>query len=99
MPDIAASTRSSSAAAKPEDFEVGLQEFSGKGDPLEMGPYIRIFQNGDGAGFNWNYGGRLYGQPPATNYQQMSKKARLKMTFNGEALAELDIRASYLTLF
>ena len=38
-------------------------------------------------------------QPPATNYQQMSKKARLKMTINGEAVAEIDIRASYLTLF
>jgi len=61
--------------------------------------YIRIFQNGDEAGFNWNYGGRLYSQPAATNYQQMSKKARLKMTFNGEAVAEIDIRASYLTLY
>ena len=61
--------------------------------------YIRIFQNGDEAGFNWNYGGRLYSQPPATNYQQMSKKARLKMNINGEAVAEIDIRASYLTLF
>jgi hypothetical protein len=60
---------------------------------------IRIFQNGDEAGFNWNYGGRLYSQPAATNYQQMSKKARLKMTFNGEAVAEIDIRASYLTLY
>ena len=61
--------------------------------------YIRIFQNGDADGFNWNYGGRLYSQPAATNYQQMSKKARLKMTFNGEAVAEIDVRASYLTLF
>ncbi len=61
--------------------------------------YIRIFQNGDQARFNWNYGGRLYSQPPATNYQQMSKQARLKMTINGEAVAEIDIRASYLTLF
>jgi hypothetical protein len=61
--------------------------------------YIRIFQNGDQAGFDWNYGGRLYSQPPRTNYQQMSKLKRLKMKFNGEAVAELDIRASYLTLF
>jgi hypothetical protein len=61
--------------------------------------YIRIFQNGDAASFNWNYGGRLYSQPSASNYQQMSKKARLKMTINGEAVAEIDIRASYLTLF
>jgi hypothetical protein len=61
--------------------------------------YIRIFQNGDQAGFDWNFGGRLYSQPSATNYQQLSKKARLKMTFNGEPVAEIDIRASYLTLF
>jgi hypothetical protein len=61
--------------------------------------YIRIFQNGDATGFNWNYGGRLYSQPSASNYQQMSKKRRLKMTINGEAVAEIDIRASYLTLF
>jgi hypothetical protein len=61
--------------------------------------YIRIFQNGDEAGFNWNYGGRLYSQPSDNNYQQLSKKARLKMTINGAAVAEIDIRASYLTLF
>jgi hypothetical protein len=61
--------------------------------------YIRIFQNGDEAGFNWNFGGRLYSQPPASNYQQMSKLKRLKMTMNGEPVAEIDIRASYLTLF
>ena len=29
----------------------------------------------------------------------MSKLKRLKMKFNGEAVAEIDIRASYLTLF
>ena len=61
--------------------------------------YIRIFQNGDEAGFNWNFGGGLYSQPPAFNYQQMSKLKRLKMTINGEPVAEIDIRASYLTLF
>jgi hypothetical protein len=74
------------------------QQIEGGGDVVHQG-YIRIFQNGDQPGFDWNYGGRLYSQPPATNYQQMSKKARLKMTINGEAVAEIDIRASYLTLF
>jgi hypothetical protein len=61
--------------------------------------YIRIFQNGDDAGFHWNYGGRLYSQPPDKNYQQLSKERRLKIKFNGEAVAEIDIRASYLSLF
>jgi hypothetical protein len=89
------------ASRKLEDDVRELNEFLSR-QQIEGGVhqgYIRIFQNGDEAGFNWNYGGRLYSQPPATNYQQMSKKARLKMTFNGEAVAEIDIRASYLTLF
>jgi hypothetical protein len=84
-----------------EDDVRALNEFLSR-QQIEGGVhqgYIRIFQNGDQAGFNWNYGGRLYSQPPATNYQQMSKVARLKMTFNGEAVAEIDIRASYMTLF
>jgi hypothetical protein len=61
--------------------------------------YVRIFQNGDDPRFNWDYGGRLYSQPGDTNYQVLSKKKRLKMTINGEAVAEIDLRASYLTIF
>jgi hypothetical protein len=72
--------------------------------------YLRIFQNGDQEGFRWNYGGRLYSTPSGKNYQQLSKQdrkrkgetrrtpGRLKMTINGEAVAEVDIRASYLTI-
>jgi hypothetical protein len=61
--------------------------------------YIRIFQNGNTSQFNWNLGGRLYSTPQATNYQQLNKARRLKMTINEEAVAEIDIRASYLTIF
>jgi hypothetical protein len=61
--------------------------------------YLRIFQNGDNPEFQWNFGGRLYSTPPATNYQQLNKSQRLRMTINGEAVAEIDIRASYLTIF
>jgi hypothetical protein len=61
--------------------------------------YVRIFQNGDDPSFNWDYGGRLYSQPGDKNYQILSKKKRLKMRINGLALAEIDIRASYLTIF
>ena len=76
----------------------------------EHAGYIRIFQNGDQTGFRWNFGGRLYGTPPAKNYQQLNKRdrkqlgqsrrtpGRLKMTINGEGVAEVDIRASYLTI-
>ncbi|MDN4988990.1 hypothetical protein QY049_38250 [Bradyrhizobium sp. WYCCWR 13022] len=30
--------------------------------------YVRIFQNGDAANFNWDQGGRLYSQPADRNY-------------------------------
>ena len=61
--------------------------------------YIRIFQNGDDPDFNWNKGGRLYSQPFVESYQVMSAKRRAKMTINGEPVAEIDISASYLTIF
>lgn len=61
--------------------------------------YIRIFQNGDDPDFDWNKGGRLYSQPGDNNYQVMSAERRSKMTINGEPIAEIDISASYLTIF
>lgn len=78
-----------------------LNEFL-KGQTIEGGihhGYVRIFQNGDQPGFAWNLGGWLYSQPSALSYQQTDKDARLRMTINGEAVSEIDIRASYLTLF
>jgi hypothetical protein len=44
-------------------------------------------------------GGRLYSQHFADSYQVMNADKRLKMTINGEPVAEIDIRASYLTIF
>jgi len=61
--------------------------------------YIRIFSNGDDADFNWNKGGRFYSQHMNDSYQAMSGKRRRMMTINGEPVAEIDIRASYLTIF
>lgn len=61
--------------------------------------YVRIFQNGDDQLFNWNRGGRLYSQPANANYQQQSKTKRLEMTINGSPVVEIDLRASYLTIF
>ncbi|MCA6118130.1 hypothetical protein J6524_25105 [Bradyrhizobium sp. WSM 1738] len=61
--------------------------------------YVRIFQNGDASHFNWNQGGRLYSQPATTNYQQQSGEKRLEMTVNGSPVVEIDLRASYLTIF
>jgi hypothetical protein len=61
--------------------------------------YVRIFQNGDAPHFNWDQGGRLYSQPANTNYQQQSGAERLAMTINGSPVVEIDLRASYLTIF
>jgi hypothetical protein len=60
--------------------------------------YLRVFNNGNHAKFNWNMGGRLYSYNEG-NYQQMDRTSRLLMTINGDGVCELDIRASYLTIF
>jgi hypothetical protein len=44
-------------------------------------------------------GGRLYSQHFTNSYQVMGGDERLRMTINGEPVAEIDIRASYLTIF
>jgi hypothetical protein len=61
--------------------------------------YVRIFHNGDDPLFKWNLGGRLYSQHFSESYQVMSAAKRARMTINGERVAEIDIRASYLTIF
>jgi hypothetical protein len=61
--------------------------------------YVRVYNNGDNPRFHWNMGGRLYSQHFTESYQVMSGEERLKMTINGEPVAEIDIRASYLTIF
>ncbi|WP_027581621.1 hypothetical protein [Bradyrhizobium sp. Ai1a-2] len=61
--------------------------------------YVRVYNNGDNPRFHWNMGGRLYSQHFTDSYQVMSSDERLKMTINGEPVAEIDIRASYLTIF
>src|SRR5262249_54644757 len=59
--------------------------------------YRRIFNCGDRDGFEWNKGGRLYSQGD-DSYQRLKKEERLKMTIDGEPVAEIDITASYLTI-
>ena len=55
--------------------------------------YIRVFNN-----LAWDKGGRLYSVGKHT-YQQMTEAERTKMTINGEPVAEIDIRASQLTIY
>jgi hypothetical protein len=60
--------------------------------------YVRIFNQGDHPSFDWNKGGRLYSQGD-DSYQRLNQDDRLRMAINGEPLCEIDIRASYLTVF
>lgn len=59
--------------------------------------YRRIFNQGDKPGFAWNKGGRLFSQGH-TSYQQLPSEQRVLMSIAGEAVAEIDIRASFLTI-
>jgi hypothetical protein len=54
--------------------------------------YERIFNN-----LSWKKGGRLYSSGDDC-YQRLSEPERLKMTINGEPVAEIDIKASFLTV-
>lgn len=62
-----------------------------------FGGFQRIFSQGDIAGFDWNKGGRLYAVEGG--YQQRTSDERATMTINGEAVVEIDISASHLTIF
>jgi hypothetical protein len=57
--------------------------------------FRRIFSLGDSPSFNWNKGGRLYAMG---GYQQMKNEERTTITINGEAVVEIDVRASHLTI-
>jgi hypothetical protein len=46
---------------------------------------------------SWEKGGRLYSV--GGGYQQQSEKKRLEMTINGEGVVEIDIKASFLTIY
>jgi hypothetical protein len=63
--------------------------------------WVRMFHEATVRDYNFDRGGRLYSQPPmpATNYQQMRRDSRIGLTIDGEALSEIDISASYLTIF
>ena len=69
-------------------FELEGGSFSG---------YRRLFSNGDIEGFDFQWGGRLYGSGDLV-YQTIKKIERQKMTIGGEEVVEIDINASYLTI-
>jgi hypothetical protein len=63
--------------------------------------WVRKFHGASPDKYMLNRGGRLYSQPPmpATNYQNMPQEQRLKLRIDGEPVSEIDIGASFLTIF
>ena len=59
--------------------------------------YRRSFNNGELAGFDWNQGGRLYAV--GNSYQHLSGDRRALMQINGEAVVEVDVSASHLSIY
>jgi hypothetical protein len=59
--------------------------------------YRRIFNQGTPSGYGWNKGGRLDSLGEGS-YQTLKKAERARMRLNGEPVAEVDMRASYLTI-
>jgi hypothetical protein len=76
-----------------------LNTFLG-GFTLEHGThrgFFRGYNNGDRPGFDFDRGGRLYSSGE-DSYQNLPSEERLKLTINGEAVAEVDVRASFITI-
>lgn len=59
--------------------------------------FLRIFNNGDRDGFDWNKGGRLYDRD-RESFQGTAESERLKILIGGSPVVEIDLRASFLTI-
>jgi hypothetical protein len=59
--------------------------------------YRRLFHEGDVKGFDFQWGGRIYGVGDY-NYQNMKKSDRPNLRIDGEPIVEIDINASYLSI-
>jgi hypothetical protein len=59
--------------------------------------YRRLFHEGDVEGFDFQWGGRIYGVGDY-NYQNMKKSERPNLRIDGEPIVEIDINASYLSI-
>lgn len=60
--------------------------------------FVRIFGEGDKEGADFSRGGRIYAHGIGIGYQNVRKQIRRQMTISGEPIAEVDLRASYLTI-
>lgn len=61
--------------------------------------YYRVFNCGDRKDFRWNLGGRLFDHARKESYQFLPERERLRIKIDGAAVAEVDIRGSFLTIF
>jgi hypothetical protein len=59
--------------------------------------FFRGYNNGDRPGFDFDGGGRVY-SAGEDSYQNLPSDERLKLTINGEAVAEIDVPASFVTI-
>jgi len=60
----------------------------------------RIFNDGDQDGFRWQWGGRFFSIPGGVVHESLGGETRRKrIKINGEAVGEVDISASHLTLY
>lgn len=68
-------------------------------DGLTFQGLRRIFNDGDQPDFAWNKGGRFYSIPGGQAYEQWNADDRQdRIIIKGEAVTEVDLRASHLTL-
>jgi hypothetical protein len=86
----------------PEHLWNEIQELNTflEGFTLEHGThrgFFRCYNNGDRPGFNFDRGGRIY-SAGEDSYQSLPSEERLKLAINGEAVAEVDVRASFITI-
>jgi hypothetical protein len=86
----------------PEHLRNEMQELNTflEGFTLEHGThrgFFRGYNNGDRPGFDFDRGGRIYSAGD-DSYQNLPSEERLKLTINSEAVAEVDVRASFITI-
>jgi len=86
----------------PEQLWNEMQELNSFLEGFALGPgthrgFFRGYNNGDRPGFDFDRGGRVY-SAGEESYQNLPSGERLKLTINGEAIVEVDVRASFITI-
>lgn len=64
--------------------------------PIPLRGFRRIFNNGEAPDFDWNKGGRIY--VVGSGYQTMRKAERAGITIDGQPVAEIDVKGSFINI-